>query len=181
MQSALSAKNWEKSRRSIEHFPFYLLSANFSVRGTTVEKFPPTRYTVSGLRYTYPPWRSVFQSQNWVRLLSDYLGWVKCSQHWREMGLLLQSTATLQPYCRVLMTAFTKAPLNLATWTALSLNLSARDKLVKIIQYVAKILHWYYNRINSDNSTISVLMKVIEQTLSSNSLRHIYIFCERLY
>lgn len=62
------------------------------------------------------------------------------------------------------MATLTKAPLNLATWTALSLNLSARDKLVKIIQYVAKILHWYYNRVNSGSSAISVLMKVIAET-----------------
>jgi hypothetical protein len=79
------------------------------------------------------------------------------------------------------MATFTKAPLSLATWTALSLNLSARDKLVKIIQYVAKILHWYYNRINSDSSTISVLMKVIEETTFPNELMRNFISCLRPY
>ena len=58
------------------------------------------------------------------------------------------------------MTSFRKAPLNLETWTTLSLNLSARDKLVKIIQYVARILMWYYQRIKADDKVLDTLQKV---------------------
>ena len=58
------------------------------------------------------------------------------------------------------MTGFRKAPLSLATWTTLSLNLSARDKLVKIIQYVARILMWYYQRIKADDKILETIQKV---------------------
>ena len=60
------------------------------------------------------------------------------------------------------MQTLKKAPLSLATWTALSMNLSARDKLIKIIQYVARILHWYYESINSEGRSLTILQKVKE-------------------
>jgi Peroxisomal biogenesis factor 11 (PEX11) len=59
-----------------------------------------------------------------------------------------------------------KAPLNLATWMTLSLNLSARDKLIKIIQYVARILMWYYQRIKAEESSLLVIQKVSRMTYS---------------
>ena len=58
------------------------------------------------------------------------------------------------------MTASRKAPLSLATWTTLSLNLSARDKLVKIIQYVARILMWYYQRTKAEDKVLETIQKV---------------------
>lgn len=58
------------------------------------------------------------------------------------------------------MPTLQKAPLNLATWTTLSLNLSARDKFVKIVQYVARLLYWYYQRVDTGGETLDILQKV---------------------
>jgi hypothetical protein len=46
------------------------------------------------------------------------------------------------------------------TWVLLSKNLSARDKLVKIIQYFARILLWYYRKIDIDESSLRSLCEV---------------------
>ena len=53
-----------------------------------------------------------------------------------------------------------KAPINLETLSTLSTNLSARDKVIKIVQYAARILMWYYQRINAGQSTLAIIQKV---------------------
>lgn len=70
------------------------------------------------------------------------------------MSLLKESIMTNSPYARK------KAPINLATWSVLSLNLSARDKVIKIIQYAARLLMWYYQRINAGERSLLAIQKV---------------------
>ena len=74
------------------------------------------------------------------------------------------------------MPSFRKAPISLATWTTLSLNLSARDKLVNIIQYVARILRWYYQRIKAEDTVLETIQKVRQIRYLTPLLLGIFLF-----
>ena len=83
--------------------------------------------------------------------------WTKKRSSAEEQNTLLKDRALrrrMNPLFRK------KAPLSLTTWTVLSLNLSARDKLVKIIQYVARLLMWYYQRVGAEESSLLGIQKV---------------------
>lgn len=55
---------------------------------------------------------------------------------------------------------YDKKLFDMNSWVKLSTNLGARDKLVKIIQYFARILLWYYRKIDIDESSLRALCEV---------------------
>mmetsp|Transcript_4050 Transcript_4050/g.4176 ORF Transcript_4050/g.4176 Transcript_4050/m.4176 type:complete len:338 (+) Transcript_4050:151-1164(+) len=67
---------------------------------------------------------------------------------------------------------YDKKLFDMNSWVKLSTNLGARDKLVKIIQYFARILLWYYRKIDIDESSLRALCEIKSVTsLSRRSFR----------